>query len=271
MPGYTKNRWGTRKRGYKSRKFSRYGRKSRFKRRSYRNKRRISPFIRGLKGGLPPRVRVVLRYTETITINGVGSGRFTKHFRGNSPYDPEVSGGTDSNLFSFWATAYNRYTCHASKIKVTTFPTVDYSSQPSYTALMPINDTSTISAATPRDQIMAYSNSKIRYNRNQATGTTRMQNSQYRKSKTMLNKTNLKDEADASAYVDNNPFQQWYWMFRFGTVTGADYSTDTICDINITYYVEFWDKKDLYDQSVQPVPSTLAKIKDLIIESQETE
>jgi len=67
-------------------------------------------------GGTPSMVRMTLKYSASIAMST--STVLSQVFRGNGPYDPDVTGtGGQPYNYDDWAILYNRYRVHACMIK----------------------------------------------------------------------------------------------------------------------------------------------------------
>lgn len=213
------------------------------------NKKASTAIMRG-PTGFPDRVFVKLKFTDVLSIS-IASGIWTYYtWRGNSVYDPNYTGtGAQPLGFDQWAAFYTRYRVHGSKIRVRTSPTTTSTATAQTHAIVVAPATSAITLPTaPLDMLaQPYATTKVTVLQNALMKENWI--TKYMSSAKILGvrKTAIKDEIDFSSLTNNNPSQQWYWNMFIGPLDNSS-TTTALQLIELTYYVEFFDRQTL-DQS----------------------
>lgn len=190
---------------------------------------------------MPDRYFVKLKYT-LINLSFGGASLVSNDLFGNSLYDPEVAiGGSQPTGYQQLINFYERYKVHGSKVKVQ--PIV--ASGSSANAVVRWYLLPSASSTIPTDYANAVNQP---YTRKLITGTRDGKNTgvmkQYMSTKKMFGLATLNDE-DYGAVVNGNPALLWYWQTVANIYNGTGtIETGVYADIEITYYCEFYRRKN---------------------------
>ncbi len=188
--------------------------------------------------GFPDQIRVSLVYEDLIPITTVANSYYTQIFRGNSLFDPDLTGiGHQPRYFDQYAAIYNKYKVYSSKIEI--FVTNASATVPIGICILPLTDqqTSTLwyqSAEMPRAKstkhlIPIASRYPVELDHFATTNEI-----------IGLQPGQINDE-DYGALVTGSPAQVWYWNILFQS---ADQTTilAAYLRVRLTYDSLFYDK-----------------------------
>lgn len=164
--------------------------------------------------------------------------------RGNSVYDPDYSGVSGGQPFAYteMSALYNQYRVYGSRYKVEIMPANINTGNYVKFSLYPQKDLTDIS--TDQAGEAPYSKSAFVGGSN---ATSRRFLKGFMTSKKIYGFTKISQDPNFAALVTANPFNEWYWILDYSTVDGSNLSSSTQAYLNITvtYYVEFFDRKNL--------------------------
>lgn len=236
------------KRGY--RKKTQYRKKSRYGGRKY-IKRKMKAQTRTVGIFMPDRYFTKLRYSYFKTVtddNTLTPSRRSIEFRGNSLYDPDSSVGIGQNQplgFDQLVQFYSRYRVYASKIVVRVHSLGATGTSPYYLAVIPYNTNTSFLSDNTLEKISEQPYSRY-ITRNQYDSNGYIKSVMSTAKIYGVPKTAVKVDDLYSSLVDNNPANQWAWMIAFGQLNPAvTTSTTYSMEIKITYYAEFYERKNL--------------------------
>ncbi len=225
-----------------------YKRRVRNNRRRYTNKRKLNtPITRALytrasKVGIPNSIIVKLRYADTGMVRGTTSQTMqTWVHRMTSVYDPDyVNIGGQPIWFDQYATMYRNYTVYG--CLVTCSGVLDQQqTNPAVFAMIPSRDPGTI--YTHSDALMKTGARHIK-----VVHERPFKISQYYSMAQLSGQSKVKHNAneDYSAPVTSNPVNNIYIHTGCCSMTGSE-ATGVEYDLQIVYYVKFWDRKNQTD------------------------
>jgi hypothetical protein len=186
-------------------------------------------------GGMPPRVRVRLKYAQ---LNTVGAIWVTQVFRGNSCFDPDFTGtGGQPYNYDDWSVFYNRYRVIRCSAKLTITNKTSGSFHGTFVAYP--SNSSTVAA---RDDAISAPRSVTKYiggiysDSTNANLVIRMSHT----TKEILGE----DWGDRhEALVSANPADPWFYNIRITADDGA--TPDVYLRTELVYDVEFFDMNTL--------------------------
>ena len=185
---------------------------------------------------------VKLRYTGVFALASAGGVVDNRVFRGNSIFDPDQAlGGGQPMGFDEWKSFYQRYQVTASsmKIAVTTFPGA--SAQVGAILYVVPTDSATAISGILQPLELPYSKYKVI----SPIQSTPVYINNYISTKVKFGYTKgIEQEDDLSASVSTNPIEQFYWNMGLGSLDGTNALTVNAL-VTLTYYVRFFDRKDL--------------------------
>lgn len=216
-------------------------RKKRYNKKLARRRRNKASVTRLPTGSLvAERTFTKLRYTQRIDLTPAAAATESYVFSGNSAFDPDVTGAGAQPLgFDQYATLYNKYRVRGSKMKVTAAVTSG-SHFPCKITIYPQDDNA---SATGVDNAAARPNSKTRVTA--GYGSPNVTLSKYMSSKKQLGVKSINEETSFAALVNANPSIRWYWCVSVGTIDATTNIAGLYAEVEITYYVEFYDVVDL--------------------------
>lgn len=213
------------------------------KKRKYTKKKMVIPRTPGrlqYPGVCPDVMQVQLRYSRNGSLSGASPQ--SRVFRGNSCFDPDFTGvGSQPLGFDQWSAFYRRYRVLGSRIIVTS---ATISSEPTRIAVAPLNTSGTITQPTTLQESNYIKQSKAT---GLDTGTSSTMVSNYISTAAIRGAPSdiVQYETDLSALISTNPSQQWYWHVMNYNVNGSVSPIDTNINVDIIYYVEFFDRETL--------------------------
>lgn len=207
-------------------------------------KRFAKASIKQLKRGtiIPDRYFCRLKFNQTLDYRPTVANPTSRQlWRGNSAYDPDQTGlGGQPLGFDQIMALYDNYRIYASSIKIQIMPLstgsgnfIKWSLYPSNT---PSNDVSPdIGAEHP------YAKSDFSASANQNFRTIR----NFMSTKRILGYKNIMTNDNFIGTAGTNPTSQWYWILDYLTVGGVNNIDPGYLNVTITYYCEFFNRKDL--------------------------
>lgn len=251
-------------RRYKRRRYKRRRRFRRFARvyKRYRRSRGIARKGTRLKIRRPiisDRVFVKLVYTDFVPFADATTAFAWYTFRGNSIYDPNYTGtGHYPSGYLNWATFFNRYKVHASKISVS-FSW--QSAAPGKLLIIPTTD----ETLSTDEQVWHYDDNpqcKWRYlptsyfvsgdavpTTTTALGKANQFSLKHFAFTQRITGVPMADVTQQSLF-GTNPTKVWYW--HVGTMNLGAGTSSNFKFVRIKYYVELCDRKELAVTSVDP-------------------
>lgn len=219
----------------------------RFKKRTYKKKSktyrrrktgRRTTMVR-TKGVLPDMMQMRLTYTQQGTLSSGIASYVENTFRGNSIFDPDLTGvGTQPLGRDEWSNFYTYYRVYASKCRVY-FDTED-SADGVIASVIPSIDSNQFSNFN-----VAMQTPYARYrNMGVSAGTNAKVVSNYMETSKMFGVRAINYETDFSANFTTNPAREWFWHVGVGCSDGLS-NPNANYTIKIVYYVEFFGRKQL--------------------------
>jgi len=196
-----------------------------------------------LPPGIGDRVFTKLNYTQQVSLTSTLGSLATQQMSGNSAFDPDFSGvGNQPVGFDQWATFFQKYRVHSSRIYVTPISATATSAATQMFNLVvaPRPDTSTFStmanamAANYARAVMFNSNNPSSDNDDisHVMSTTRLFG-------LPTGRNSLSHSVNYDAAVTADPTNEWTWGIYAATADLGSTST-LICQIRIEYEVEFF-------------------------------
>lgn len=221
-------------------KYSRYN-----KRKYYRRKKRAyKPYVKKIStpSGVPDIIRTKLKYAENkVLSDAVGGITTIQQYRGNSIYDPDLTGtGNQPMGHDQWAAFYSRYKVNACKINVQFLPRSNLAGAGNI--LVAIIPTVLYTAVSSLTAIEIIQQPYVRYTylTQGDGGKNSARLSSYMTTKKMFGLTNT-DEDEYSASFGANPVNDWY--FTIVALSADESSTMNVqCMVQLTYYTEFKER-----------------------------
>lgn len=217
--------------------------KSYGKKRKYTKKKMVIPRNPGrlhCTGVCPDVMSVQLHYSRNGSLTGASPQ--SRVFRGNSCFDPDFTGvGSQPLGFDQWSQFYRRYRVIASKIVVSS---VTKSTEGTRIAVAPLNTNTVITLPTTLQESNYCKQSRTT---GLSTGSSTSSVTNYISTAAIRGGPFdiVQYEADLSALISTNPTQQWYWHVMNYNVDGSITNIDTNINVDICYYVEFYDRETL--------------------------
>lgn len=180
----------------------------------------------------PVRMRAMLRYSEVISLNPTLGSTAHQLFRCNSIFDPNQTGiGHQPYGRDTYASIYDHYTVLKSEIKITTVGATQYG-----TAGITLTDDSTVNAQF--DTVREVKPTKMMI---MNTGCEPISITQQYDGKKVFGPDFGRQSSSMGVNpIDEHFFDLWYQ----GAEPGYDPTTQFF-QVNITYYCEFFELKDL--------------------------
>jgi len=196
--------------------------------------------IRHMSTGFPDRVRVNLKYSDVITLTTGVAGTALHVFRGNSVYDPDLTGTGHQPLFrDNYAAVYLKYCVTAARMTIKAINTDGTSAAlimcvPSTTqfGLSDVNAVSTLEQVSAAcTQMMPVASRYPTYLKSYATSTRMLG----------LRKGQIWDDSYSSVISSQTSSE---WFFNIGLLS-ANAASGVIAKLQIliTYTVEFYDRE----------------------------
>lgn len=232
----------------------RFGRKKMFRRRRvYRRRkpigavRRRNPTKLTVRGAnpFPDRMRVRLQYTEYIDLSTTSPTPIIDYlFRGNSVYDPNYSGtGYQPLGFDKYAELYNKYLVRGATCKIVVIP------DSSQAVNLAIFATDSATSITTQQDLFNRGNvvSKMVLPIGSVSSPSILK--MYRSTRKMGGLQKLTNDEDSwIAQVSGNPGNSWFFHILSGPANQTSLpSTAVHIRVELTYYVEFFQRKVIYD------------------------
>ncbi len=194
------------------------------------------------KVGIPNSVIVKLRYADTGLVRGTSSQTLEVHeHRMTSVYDPVVAvGGGQPLWFDQYATMYRNYTVYG--CLVTCSGVLDkQQTNPCVFAMIPARDSSATFTHTDIMQKAGVRHTKVVHEKP-------FKISQYYSMAQLDGQSKAKYNAneDFSSPVTTNPSNNLFIYTGCCSMTGSE-TTGVEYDLQIVYYVKFWDRKNVSD------------------------
>lgn len=206
--------------------------------------RPLSQIARG-PSGFPDNLFIKLRYTQRIAQTHAAGVGAEQVFRGNSLFDPDLTGGGHQPYgFDQWVNFYSYYTVYGSTCKVQLIPTTN--TYLAYDlAVVPSLDQTIVStdASTPVEE-MPYSKYRLVPSYNVGLRDTVVKSYMSTAKIWGASPIAVKTEDAYSAAVTTNPASQWYWNVITQPSDVSTANTNSIL-VTITYYCEFSARKDI--------------------------
>lgn len=204
-----------------------------------RNRRRVN---RNRKRKLiPDRFRAVCKYSEQINLTGLPGSYY--NFRGNGLYDPDESGtGIQPLGFDQMMALYNQYIVHAARIDlhVANNATTGGAGNVYFTVFPTSAD---IDSRLGIDQVAMQDNAKSDIIVPVSAGGNPLRLSHYMTTNKMFKSIDKNDQVFTGTAL-GVPGQEWYFHLE-ATALDLSATIDIWAQVTITYYCEFFDKKNL--------------------------
>ncbi len=224
MP-YTRKTTTVRRRPYKKRKYAKKKTKKYNNGITFLKLRSVSL--------LPDQMYVKLRYVESISKSGLN---WSHVLTLNGLYDPNISGSGHQPMgFDQWISFYARYEVLGSSMNATVLNDTSVSFRAS---LYPSTSSTPLSAGDAREQPYALT----RYVGHAAGGNGMVIFKKYMSMRKLEGRN-----TDSVNYTGNsaaNPTDTNYWILNAAALDGVSMTT-AFLDINLVYYVKFYDRHSL--------------------------
>lgn len=239
-----RRRRGIRK--YRPRKV--YRRKSRRGGRKY-VKRKMRASARANPMFMPDRYFTKLKYSQFVNTNDfvTPDGYYgTLIYRGNGLFDPEQAVGGQQPLgFDQLTTFYQRYRVYAAKIWVRLHSLAATGTTPYYLAICPFIGTSPTAFNGWISTISEQPYSRF-VTRNQYDSNPSIKHCMSTAKIYGVNKTTVKADDLFSSPTGTLPTNQWSYLVSFGNLNAsASAATNYILEVKLTYYCEFYERRNL--------------------------
>lgn len=186
--------------------------------------------------GFSESMRTKLVYFASIPFTNATN---TQIFRGNSVFDPDLSGGgAQPNYYDTYASVYSTYRVHSSSIEVNF-----NNASPTVTGRCYVMPSDVVT--TPTNVPNAIGNPYVKwksYSTNNAGHS--IQKIKHRMTTAKINgktQAQVKDSDNYQALINANPADTWYW-FVGGEDCAQTSAQSMFVDVKLTYDVEFTDK-----------------------------
>lgn len=230
-------------------KFKKYGksRKSTKYNKSNTSLKKYRPtMVRGI--GISNEMFTKLKYNTNLVLTMTLGSMVTYQFRGNALYDPDLTGtGQQPQYFDQYALLFNKYRVAGSKVRLA------FSNTTASVADQQLNKV-VLSARPTTDmysnllQASEAPNSRTGFSAFSATAPGKLVSYRSTSQVEGIKKIASKIDDDFASAVTTNPTNQWYWTIYAGPFNSQYATTCTIVvDVNITYYVKFYDRKLVED------------------------
>lgn len=215
----------------------------RYPKKRYNKRSRLNSVIVRGPAQQPDRLYVKLRYAQNVNLSDNSSSTVDQIFRANGCFDPDFSlGGLQPNGFDQWSALYTRYRVHASKIQVKLVTATADPQNSMYVTMIP--STSALPVGTSIEGLLGNSYCKWQL-LGPETGNSVTSLSNYVKISAFLGKEGVKYDDVNQAEISANPVRQVYWQFRAQTADGVIGVPALNCMFIITYFVEFFARREL--------------------------
>lgn len=203
----------------------------------------MSPLI------VPDITRTKLRFIQRKSMSPTLGFISVQQYRGNSIYDPDLTGqGTSVVGLSQWSLFYNKYLVRASKIKFQVIELAsgeDTNDETVECALIPTARSTIASIDPQRIGENTYGRFKVMFPQtNGAPNTTWMSSYMSTAKIRATSKEQVTSDSAFHSLVNANPSAEWYWNI-FLQPADESSSHTYIVYVTITYYVEFFERKEL--------------------------
>lgn len=245
MPRFKRKRGGTRSSYKRSKKPRRSYRVPGKRKTVYRKKASLSVIRQ--PSSCPDRLRVVLKYTDTINVSvtpSVNNELTVFQYRGNDIFDPRVATGGGMPYFADkWFGMYDRCIVRGSKIRWTVQPDAASPSQLQI-VVVPTPEQVTWNAA----QALRISELPYATQKSCTYGYIGIGKGEIKKFMTTRKIQGLKHEEDQNSQswactVSASPSATNIWYWNLGFYYYATQVNNFDCQIHLTYYCEFFDRK----------------------------
>lgn len=206
---------------------------------------------------IPDKYRTKMVYRMTARLNGASAYK-TQIISGNGIYDCDLTGGGHQPLgYNELSALYNFYLVRGSQLRVEVLN--GDSNKLARVAMAPILTALGINFPVVVAEKPYAKNLFVPINA--AVNHQVMQ--QYMSTKKIVGYTSINDNVTLQGTSGNfpigsNPLQAWVWVISASGVSTTDLF-DTWCDIKVTYYVDWFDRKDIassLQNLVQPTGAT---------------
>lgn len=220
------------KRNYKRKR--NYYRNKRHNRRNYKNKALITQ----VKGqGISDMMYVKLIYAEQIPINPSVVSYFPYVFRGNSLFDPNLTGtGHQPLYFDQYSAIYSKYRVLGSSVKLDVINNGAVSAM-FYVCEPNTDQSSIVDLAALYEQARSGAPKIVPI---AARVSSRMKKYASTRKVCGLTKSQLYDDTFAAG-ISSSPSNTWYWNLLFGSVDNSSVPSGYFV-IKMTFYVQFFDR-----------------------------
>lgn len=221
-----------------------YGRRKKAynKKRKYSKRKYNKASVMRVKPGILVAERCFTRliYSTRLDLTPAAAATDSYVFSGNSIFDPDFTGGGAQPLgYDQWATLYNKYRVHGSKIKGT-FVATSGSHFPCKIVICPQDDSTTVTGV---DNAAPRPGAKTVITNGYGGPVSRLK--LYASTKKQLGMQSISQETGFAAAIGGNPSLRWYWAVSVGTIDSTTLIAGLYAEIQIEYYVEFYDVVDL--------------------------
>lgn len=210
------------------------------KRRPFKRRRKmVKRSTTSATNGFNDSYRTKLRYRDFTTIL-VGLPLASRIYRANGAFDPNFAvGGSQPMYFDQLAAVYSRYRVHGCTCRVTTIGLGDGSQSPLAIVLNAEDDStppSSYEEATERTYSKTTFITKFPNNVNKISRTL--------STKKKLGYKNIEQVELLSSAVTADPGEQWFYIITMAKLDPAAADAPLVLDVELTYDIEFFDRKD---------------------------
>lgn len=187
--------------------------------------------VTNVRQGIPDAMFAVLKYSQSFAPSS--SGAVNQQFRGNSLFDPDLTGtGHQPLFFDQYATLYRRYMVYSCAITATIS---NQDTVPIHVALIPTSESSvslTTAGVTSEKPYVRW----VQVGPNSGTSSRTVSNRM--STRKMRGGAQMDDSFGAT--TSENPSRQWFWNL----VTNPQFSGTYNCQINVilTYRCRFYSR-----------------------------
>lgn len=199
----------------------------------------VNPSSSGNMTVIPDRYMCKLNFVDLDTVNSFTSNQ--KLYRGNGPYDPEVPiGGGQPAGFDQLLALYKNYRVHSSAIHVELAQSGSTAHAPWLISVRP-NSTNTFLGRIPETE-----SPYCKYIVGTGNEVSSVKLYNYMGTKKLLGLKSIDQEENLTGDSANFPATQWYWSV---SMSSMDAITNISCErmVKITYWIEFFNRKDILD------------------------
>lgn len=199
-----------------------------------------------ITGGFPDRVRVRLKYVTNVSMSPSGVTAVDYVFRGNGPFDPDVTGvGSQPNNYDDWSAIYSRQRTYASTFSWCIANSASGSNDMSSFVVGPRHTSTAQSTLSSQENFQSLPYTQYHKTIIYRNGTSSTQGTMTMSTQKFLgmSHTEFAGNEDLTSLTTTTPSHQWFWHL---CMSMDDQVSSCIHYVNfvVTYDIEFWDRVD---------------------------